>query len=200
MSLHSQDILEAMDGIAILMDRSLIVRHIGWPNWNSFWTANGGVADSADVVGHDITDFFSSGEVRDTYRKLLLQVTERRRHLIQTDYRCDSPTLKRSMRLTVTPVQSGTETEYLLYQSTLLAVEQRPAIHLFSARAVDSKLPNALKVCSICAKVQWPAGTTAPNAEWIEPQEYYRRGGSEDILLSHGFCLPCYEVFTAEEA
>jgi hypothetical protein len=200
MSVNSQDILEAMDGIAILMDRDLIVRRIGWHNWNSFWAANGGSVDAVNVLGRDITHFFSEGEVRDTYHKLLLQLSERKRHLIQTDYRCDSPTLKRSMRLTVTPVQRGTETEYLLYQSTLLAVEQRPAIPLFGARAIGSNSPNALKVCSICGKVQWPEGTTAPDAEWIEPQEYYRRGGSEDVLLSHGFCSPCYELFTVEEA
>lgn len=98
MSMHSQDILEAMDGIAILMDRDLIVRHIGRRNWNSFWTANGGVTDSTDV------------------------------------------------RSTVAPVQSGARTEYLLYQSTVLAVGQRPAMPLFGARAVGSTLPNALKV------------------------------------------------------
>jgi hypothetical protein len=196
---NSQDILEAMDGISLLIDRSLIVRQVGWRNWNSFWTKNGGAADTADVVGHDITDFFSEGEVRDTYRKLLLQLTERKRHLIQTDYRCDSPNLRRSMRLTVTPVQGSAEPEHLLYQSTILAVEQRPAIPLFDAPAVGSKWPDALKICSICAKVQWPVGSTAPDAEWIEPQEYYRCGGSEVVLLSHGFCLPCYEVFIAEE-
>jgi hypothetical protein len=200
MFVNSQDILEAMDGIAILLDRSLIVRRIGWRNWYSFWTANGGAVNTANVVGRDITDFFSEGEVRDTFHNLLLQVSERKRHLIQTDYRCDSPALKRSMRLTVTPIQRGTQTEYLLYQSTLLAVVQRPAIPLFGARAVGSNLPTALKVCSICGKVQRPAGTTAPGAEWIEPQEYYRHGGSEDVLLSHGFCPPCYELFTAEEA
>ncbi len=200
MSVNSQDILEAMDGIVILMDRSLIVRRIGWRNWNGFWIANGGAVDAVNVVGRDITDFFTEGEVRDTYHELLLQVSERKRRLIQTDYRCDSPTLKRSMRLTVTPVQSGTETKHLLYQSILLAVEQRPAIPLFGRRAVGSNLLNALKVCSICANIQWPAGTTAPDAEWIEPQEYYQRGGLEDVLLSHGFCPPCYELFTAEEA
>jgi hypothetical protein len=28
--------------------------------------------------------------------------------------------------------------------------------------------------------------------EWIEPQEYYRRGGAEVVRLSHGFCPECY--------
>jgi len=182
------------------MDRSLIVRHVGWRNWNSFWTKNGGAADTAKVVGRDITEFFAGGVVRDTYRKLLLQITERKRHQIQTDYRCDSPTLRRSMRLTVTPVQSGPEPAFLLYQSIELSVEQRPAIPLFGARAVGSNYPDALKICSICAKVQWPMGSKDPAAEWIEPQQYYRRGGSDVILLSHGFCWPCYEVFMAEES
>jgi hypothetical protein len=89
-------------------------------------------------------------------------------------------------------VESGAEVQYLLYQSTTLSEEQRPAIPLFDAPAVGSSRPDILKTCSICAKVQWPAGG-AVTAEWIEPQEYYRRGGADVVLLSHGFCLPCYQ-------
>jgi hypothetical protein len=34
---------------------------------------------------------------------------------------------------------------------------------------------------------------------WIEPQEYYRRGGSDVTVMSHGFCQPCYERMVAED-
>jgi hypothetical protein len=200
MSVSSQDLLEAIDGVALLIDHNLIVQRIGWRNWNSFWTMNGGAHTPADVVGRDLTDFFSEGQVRDSFRTLLLQLVQGKRHVIQTNYRCDSPALRRSMRLTITPVRGESEPGHLLYQSIEIAVEQRPALPLFAARAVGSNWPDALKICSICAKVQWPMGSKDPAAEWIEPPEYYRRGGSDVVLLSHGFCWPCYETFMAEES
>lgn len=197
--MNSQDILEAMDGVVLLIDRDLVVRRVGWRNWNEFWARNGGAGDAATVLGRDVTSFFSAGEVRDTYRKLFLGVMAGTRHSVKIDYRCDSPVLKRSMRLAVTIVPGDTEPEYLLYQSTILAIEQRPAIPLFDAPAAGANWPDALKICAGCAKVQWPAGASAPHAEWIEPQEYYRRGGSDLILLSHGFCRPCYAAFMIED-
>lgn len=202
--MNSQDLLEAMDGVALLLDRDLIVRRVGWRNWNRFWTKNGGAGDAATVLGRDVTGFFSEGEVRDTYRQLFLGVMAGTRHSVKIDYRCDSPILKRSMRLAVTIVPGDPEPEYLLYQSLTLAIEQRPAIPLFGAPAAGANWPDALKVCSCCAKVQWPVASSGPEAEWpaaewIEPQEYYRRGGAEVILLTHGFCPPCYQAFMIEE-
>jgi hypothetical protein len=197
--MNSQNILEAMEGLALILDRNLIVRNVGWRNWNAFWTKNGGVGDAATVLGRDITDFISKGEVRDTYRQMFLGVMAGTRHSVKIDYRCDSPVLKRSMRLAVTIVPGDTPPEYLLYQSTILAIEQRPAIPLFGAPFAGPNWPNPLKICAGCAKVQWPMGSSAPDAEWIEPQEYYRRGGSDLILMSHGFCRPCYEAFMIEE-
>jgi len=194
-----QDLLEAIDGVALLIDRGLVVRQVGWRNWNSFWVKNGGGAGPASVVGNAVIDFFTEGEVRDTYNKLFCEVFARKRRSIQVDYRCDSPTLRRSMRLAVTPVDTGEEVQYLLYQSTILSVEQRPAIPLFDAPAVGSSQPAILKICSICAKVQWPPGNSGPEAEWLEPQEYYRRGGGDVALLSHGFCFPCYQALEAEQ-
>jgi hypothetical protein len=197
--MNSQDLLEAVDGVALLLDRDLIVRRVGWRNWNEFWTRNGGAGDGATVLGCDVTGFFSEGEVRDTYRQLFLGVMAGTRHSVKIDYRCDSPILRRSMRLAVTIVPGDPKPEYLLYQSITLAIEQRPAIPLFGAPAAGANFSDALKICAGCAKVQWPMGSNDPKAEWIEPQEYYRRGGSDVILLSHGFCRPCYEAFMIEE-
>lgn len=195
----AQDILEAIDGVALVIDPGLVVRHVGWRNWNRFWTENGGGTDGAFVPGRVITDFFTEGEVRDTYRKLLSDVIARKRRWIKIDYRCDSPVLRRSMRLAVTPVESGGAVRYLLYQSTILAVEQRPAVPLFDAPAVGSGHWSVVKVCSICAKVRWPSRDSVAKAEWIEPQEYYRRGGEDVVLLSHGFCRPCYQRLDADD-
>jgi hypothetical protein len=197
-SLNSQDVLEAMDGIALLIDPALIIRQIGSSHWEDFWKDNGGNPDPVSVVGRDITEFFSEGQVRDVYRKLFLDVARSARRAVKINYRCDSPVLRRAMRLTVTAVPTAAKPEYLLYQSTTLDVEQRPAIPLFSAPTGTSG-SDVVKVCAVCAKVQWPTGGSAAGTEWIEPQDYYRRGGADAVLLSHGFCGPCQEVLMSEE-
>lgn len=90
------ELLEAMDGVVLVLDPDLVIRHLGWRNWNSFWKKNGGVKP-LEVVGRDIAMFFSPGEVRATYRKIFSEVATRKRGDFLLDYRCDSPTLKRSM-------------------------------------------------------------------------------------------------------
>lgn len=199
MSVSLQDILEAMDGIALLIDRDLIVRRVGRRHWDQFWSRNGGLPTDVGIIGRDITASFSEGEVRDTYHKLFIEMLEGKRGLVRIAYRCDAPTLRRSMRLAVTPVETDTARQYLLYQSSILSVEQRPAIPLFGATVVGLPGPGVLRICSICAKVAWPTAGDPGNDEWIEPQDYYRRGGADVALLSHGFCAPCAIVIQAED-
>jgi hypothetical protein len=195
-----QAILEAMDGIAILIDQSLTIRRIGVRNWKEFWSKNGGAAAEAIPIGLDITSFFSAGEVRDTYRDLFRQVLRGKRRQVRIDYRCDSAVAKRTMRLCVTHLPEAEEQDFiLLYQSTILSQEQRPAIPLFGASTAGSERIDLVKICSICARVQWPAKDDRPQSEWMEPQEYYRRGGEDVVLMSHGFCTPCYEKVLAED-
>lgn len=198
MSLNSQDMLEAMDGVALLIDHDLVIRHIGWIHWNDFWKKNGGDSDPVGILGRDITEFFSEGEVRDVYRNLFLDVAKKTRREVKINYRCDSPILRRSMRLTVTPVATSAKIEYLLYQSTTLDVEQRPAIPLFGAPTGASG-PDIVKVCAVCAKVHWPTDGGVAGTEWIEPQDYYRRGGADVVVLSHGFCGPCQKILLSED-
>lgn len=78
-------------------------------------------------------------------------------------------------------------------------MEQRPPIPLFAARTGDENEPGALKICAICAKVEWPDEQSPGTLAWIEPHEYYRRGGSDVTVMSHGFCQPCYERVMAED-
>ncbi len=48
------EMLEAMDGIALLIGPDLVVRAIGLRNWNSFWDKNGGSAKSSVSAGDKI--------------------------------------------------------------------------------------------------------------------------------------------------
>lgn len=192
----STELLEAMDGVVLVLNPDLVVSQIGWRNWNSFWNKNGG-GPPLDVVGRDIATFFSDGEVRVTYHKIFSEVATRKRGHFHLDYRCDSPSLKRSMRLSLTPIDRGSELQGLLYQSTLLSAEQRLPIPLFeNLRGVDAAI---VTICSVCAKVRWPSDENRSHEEWIEPPEFYRRGGDERVLLSHGFCEACFQKLKDDE-
>jgi hypothetical protein len=185
-----QHILEAMDGIALVLDHKLAVVAVGHSNWQRFWRDNGGVGEP-DLIGECITDFFSEGEVRDLYRALFHDVLLGGRPWLHIDFRCDAPTKRRAMRLAVTRIASEPAGTRLLYQSVLLSEDVRPALPLFAASTATHDAEAAVRICTICHKVKWPTATpTSP--EWIEPQEYYLRGGAEVILLSHGFCPPCH--------
>jgi hypothetical protein len=48
-------------------------------------------------------------------------------------------------------------------------------------------------MCSYCQRVAWPPGRARRRREWIEAEEYYRRGGASEIRISHGICPPCYK-------
>lgn len=103
------------------------------------------------------------------------------------------------MRLTVGPLRTGVGATSLVYQSIMLSVQQRPVIPLLGARVADHQAEDILTLCSICARVAWPIGAPTDTREWIEPPEFYRRGGGEVELISHGFCKTCFDKLMEEE-
>lgn len=193
-----QNLLDAMDGVSLLLDRELRIQAVGWPNWNRFLDENRGRAYARDeILGKRITEFFTPGEVRDTFRHLFEQVLEGERGALRVNYHCDSPEVGRLMRLSVTRL-TGEANAGLLYQSVLLEATQRPPIGLFGVPVRPPGEEDLLTICSICTQVAWPKGAPPEGREWIAPQEYYRRGGEDVTALSHGFCETCLERLLAE--
>ncbi|MEX1146805.1 MAG: hypothetical protein WEB93_00340 [Sphingomonadales bacterium] len=202
--MDAQAIFEAMDGVVMLIDGDLRIVRIGRTNWNEFRIGNGGTAlDPENAQGSTVTRYFSAGIVRDTYQQLFKKVLGGVRGHVAIEYRCDSPDTRRQMRLSVTPVREAGTITHILYQSTLLSENMRPPLFLFSAPSVNSvseisdAFEKTIGICSICSKVKQPNATSHED-EWIEAQEYYHHGGSDDVVLSHGFCPPCYDRLMAE--
>lgn len=194
----TQNLLDAMDGITLLLDGELRIAAVGWPNWNAFLRGNEGPSYApADILGKSIDGFFTVGEVRETYRRVFRKVLEGRKGELQVTYRCDAPDVQRLMRLSVTRLD-GSGGARLLYQSVLLDALQRPPIGLFGVPVRSSGEEDLLTICSLCARVAWPKGVSEEEREWVEPPEYYRRGGEEVAELSHGFCKNCFGRLMAE--
>lgn len=205
MSVTHQSLLDAMDGITMILDPDLNISQIGRPNWKEFLD-NNPPQDPAvrnrskeSVLDRPVTQFIAGHAVRTTFVDLFNSVLTKMRPVLQIDYRCDAPTLRRDMRLSVRPIKNGDEVSHLLYQSTTLSVQQRPAIPLFGAAVADDGAEDLLTLCVICARVAWPIGAPTDTREWIEPPEYYRRGGSDVALLSHGLCKDCFARIQEED-
>lgn len=197
-----------MDGIALLIDRRMRIVAVGRPNWDRFWIDNGGGDPILDPLGGTFTDFIVPGEVRERFRALLGDVLAGHRPAARLDFQCDSPSIRRLMRLTLTPVRlpdrlvaEGKLAEGVLYQSIRIDVEARPPQPLVTAPESLAPAGGAaiVHMCARCSRVAWPPGRASRASSWIGPVDYYRRGGSEHVLLQHGLCPSCLESFMAED-
>lgn len=113
MSLTHQSLLDAMDGIAMILDRDLRIVQIGEPNWQKFHDENTPQSLAArndaneSVLGRPVTQFFAGETVRNTFAEIFNKVLSGRRPVVRIDYHCDAPTLRRDMRLSATQINSG---------------------------------------------------------------------------------------------
>lgn len=205
MSVTPQALLDAMDGIAMILDQDLRITRIGVPNWQNFLDNNPPQTAAVrhhsheNVLDRPVTQFIAGEDVRSTFAELFGSVLGGARPVVRVDYRCDEPTQRRDMRLTVSPISTDGEVRHLLYQSVMLSIQQRPAIPLFGAPVAHEKAEDILTLCAICARVAWPIGAPSGTREWIEPTEYYRRDGAEVTLISHGFCEDCFSQLKDED-
>lgn len=198
MPVTHQSLLDAMDGIAMILDHELRITQVGAPNWQQFLDDNA-LKDPASrdcseqrVLNRPVAHFIAGDAVRTTFTKLFNSVLSGTRPVVQIDYRCDAPKLRRDMRLSVRPITTNDDVSHLLYQSVVLSAQQRPEIPLFGVPVADQDDEDILTLCAICARVAWPIGAPTGEREWIEPVEYYRRGGGDIALISHGFCKDCF--------
>jgi len=204
--LSPQSILNAMDGLAYLADTEGVIRVIGQPSWDRFVDEAGAPGARGEaIVGRSIFEMIEGREIAEVTRTLHEAVGRGRRNEIVFNYRCDAPALKRQMRMAITAVRIGGDIAGVLYQSHLLWEAQRPPVGLFDPARHATRRPaepetRTVRLCSYCHEIAWPPGPPADDiaAEWIPPEEYYRRGGGEDVLVSHAACPRCHRMLMAE--
>lgn len=150
----TQTLLDAMDGIALMLDRDLRVVAGGWRNWTAFWAANGGAPGAGLPLGQDLTLAFPAGPVRAAFRLALSGIATGERPALRLGFRCDSPRVQRDMRLSVTRCGSSG----LLYHSVLLAERPWP-------RPLALVPPAPVPRCTLCGRTH-----AAPEADAGQPQ------------------------------
>jgi hypothetical protein len=129
--------------------------------WDKFADENSGInLSSKEVCGRLIWDFVT-GDTTRMWLEAVFMFARARGTSIERPYRCDSPDLKRFMRMSITFKQGGV----LLIEHEILATEQRkvPVYIHFGA----SNLKTTKERCSICGRVN-TGGWKEPHAEHAE--------------------------------
>lgn len=149
--------------------------------WDRFALANDAPElESRRLYGRRVWDFVSDPATRGLYQDLLRRARDGRSPVFP--FRCDSPELKRTLRMTLRRRDAG-EVEFVVEE---VLVEPRPYAALLDRRA--PREGRLVRACGWCRKIWSGAG-------WVEIEEAVARLGlmAEGVVppVSHGICGPC---------
>ncbi len=193
-------IFDAIFGIAYAVDRDgTILRFSRGPFLEE--ERNGVLApwEPEKAVGTNLFSHVHGDEVRDAFRALHDAVWKGRRQAVGFDYRCDAPDLERRMHMSLSLLRGAQAPVAVLYQSIVLSETPRVPMPLFAADKLTGRGEAPLgrpivRLCSYCQKVCLPQEKGSfGEPEWMEPADYYRRGGGTEISVSHAVCKDCFE-------
>lgn len=154
------------------------------PGWSEFALENQApaIAATGDVVGRPIWDYIHDEGTRDLYAALFAVARSGRE--IVVPFRCDAPTLKRYMVMSITSLAD----RGLRLTSTMLRSETRPYQPLLDPAARRSD--EWVTVCAWCKRARI-------DDLWIEIDEATARwdafGDGPVPRLTHGVCYDCYK-------
>jgi hypothetical protein len=156
--------------------------------WLAFAHENGAAELTEEsVLGHSLWEFVAGDETCGLYREMHARVRSSGKAVV-LPFRCDSPTLQRHMRMTISSEEAG----QLLYESLLTKVE--PQRHL---GILDATLPRSnafLTICSCCKRALLePIG-------WLAVEDISLRLGLFERPkvpeMRHTICPECVHILT----
>lgn len=156
-------------------------------SWDPFARANAGEQVTAQaVVGRPLWDFVTDPTTREIYRQVLVRI--RGGSPVQFTFRCDSPTCRRRLEMTVTATGDGG----VEFRSRTLAIEARAAQPLVGASATEGS--ELLRVCGWCKRVD-------VDGQWLEVEEAMAALQLLERLvpppITHGICPACHDRMMA---
>ena len=148
-----QPLLDAMDGVSYLVDAHGTILAAGQQGWQRFAEET----DSRDltvasVVGKSLFGCLDGGPVRKMYSDMHASVCSGRQSRIAFCYRCDGPSTKREMHMSISGVRDS-GASLALFQSQVLAEGQRPRMGLFAygrQAPASGLIRTPALVCSYC--------------------------------------------------
>jgi hypothetical protein len=147
--------------------------------WDEFADENGCQKYSLKYIfGRNIWDFIK-GDVTRMWVEAVFQYARLLNIIVERPYRCDSPDLKRFMRMRIVPEKGG----ILCIEHEILSTEQiyKPVDIQYGVITMN----DAKQRCSICGRVKVGA--------WQEPHGDHA-GTSGQIVVIYTVCEDCQEL------
>ena len=189
-----EEFLDAVDGIACVVDAENRIVAVGRRRWDRFAVENGAPDLRADsVIGRDLFEFVSGPDMRQAYRQLAERAMSTGEPAVIAVC-CDSPGLARELRLSIAPLRLGDRGPGLLFQVQMVSEAACPRLDildfntLLSALKQESDLPIVTR-CSFCRRLRWPG--SGDEEDWVTAETYYQLGGRNRVRISHGLCADC---------
>lgn len=155
-------------------------------DWDNFALENDSPPEllSENILHRSFWDFISGDALQHVYRRLFAKV--RAGETLEFSFRCDSPSLRRFMKLTMTPAaDSGIE-----FVTETSRIEEREFQNVFHVNA--RRADEIVVACSWCKRLR-----THDNV-WHEPEDAIHALALFETVtipsLSHGMCEECYET------
>ena len=149
--------------------------------WDDFSSGNGCEwLTRASVIGTNLFSHISGDETEYVYQAMHELIVHEPGKTIVFDYRCDSPYIKRDMRMKMTGCRDGVR-----YQSSIIDETLRlKPIHLDYSDAAGPYIV----MCSWCKSFHLPN-----DSEW-KPIEAIFSHIHEPFWISHGICPSCSDT------
>jgi hypothetical protein len=158
--------------------------------WGRFAVENGAPTLAEGVVGTSLWGYVSGQKVAHLSRELLAKVRGSGREAT-IPFRCDSPTVRRFLRMRVVPL-AGKRVEFHTWVEREATFSEPVP---FLDPAVPRDLDTLLRMCAWCKKLD-VEGT------WLEIQDAIGRLRLFDHpavpAITHGICDRCFELVTAD--
>ena len=160
-------------------------------NWRSFADRNlGGSACLPErIIGSSLWDHICDGETKHLYEMILHKVREHSRQA-KFPFRCDSPSERRFLKLSVIPIKDGS----VHFKSEIIKTESREPVELLRGDVQRSE--KLIRICSMCKKI------AVSETEWQEVEVAVETMGlfQKRVLpkFTHGICQCCFDMAIAE--
>ena len=154
--------------------------------WLAFAKENGAAElTKTSVLGRSLWEFVAGEETRNLYRRIHARVRLRGKPAI-VNFRCDSPSLQRHMRMTILRGSDG----HLKYDSLLVRAVPQTYLALLDSRRARSE--SMLTMCSCCKRA------LLESVGWLDAAEVALRLGllesQKDPELRHTICPECAQT------
>ena len=174
-----------------IIDDKDFIQIIDNQSWDTFYKNNNynDACISSAVQNKSIWSFIEDFETRHLYENLVERVRTYKQQ-ISIPFRCDSPTKRRFLKLTIIPLENS----FIKFVSKIEKVEERENIELLNYNREHSD--KLLRVCSMCKKIEIKENLWDEVEVAIKVLKLFNQ--KKLPMLTHGLCPFCANLYKIE--